>query len=142
MPPFAASAPLYYPPCPRLDAAMQKFISASLILVFMQLFQCIVAGTTTSGNERVARIFQSETMGEADVRVAIVPRDNADLLVHRVSSRGLARGDAVWYITRDRQEATARVFFVSQGMAQLKICFVDNHGEAGWQVPRPRHIQL
>ncbi|PHV29480.1 hypothetical protein CSQ93_05280 [Janthinobacterium sp. BJB426] len=90
----------------------------------------------------MARIFQSETMGEADVRVAIVPRDNADLLVHRVSSRGLARGDAVWYITRDRQEATARVFFVSQGMAQLKICFVDIYAEAGWQVPRPRHIRL
>lgn len=93
-------------------------------------------------DERVARIFQSETMGEADLRVAIVPRDNADLLVHRVSSPGLARGDAVWYMTRDRQEATARVFFVSQGMAQLKICFIDKRGEAGWQVPRPRHIQL
>ena len=81
-------------------------------------------------------------MGEADLRVAIVPRGNADLLVHRIGSRGLARGDTLWYITRDRQEATARVYFVSQGMAQLKICFVDSVGEAGWQVPRPRHIRL
>lgn len=81
-------------------------------------------------------------MGGADVRVAIVPRSNADLLVHRVSSWGLAQGDALWYLTRDRQDATSRVFFVSQGMAQLKICFVDSYGEAGWQVPRPRNIRL
>ena len=81
-------------------------------------------------------------MGEADVRVALVERGSADLLVHRVVSLGLAHGDALWYITRDRQSATTRVCFVSQGMAQLKICFVDTYGEAGWQVPRPRHIRL
>lgn len=81
-------------------------------------------------------------MGEADVRVAMVERGSADLLVHRVASLGLAHGDALWYITRDRQSATARVCFVPQGMAQLKICFVDTYGEAGWQVPRPRNLRL
>ncbi|MDN2672254.1 MULTISPECIES: DUF6150 family protein [unclassified Janthinobacterium] len=90
----------------------------------------------------MARIFQAQSMGEADVRVALVERGSADLLVHRVASWGLAHGDALWYITRDRQSATASVFFVSQGMAQLKICFVDSHGEAGWQAPRPRNLHL
>jgi hypothetical protein len=82
----------------------------------------------------MARIYQAATMGEAQVRVALVStRGMADLLVHRVSSWGLARGDALWYITRDKQDATAWVFFTSIGMAEVKICFVDNYGEAGWQ---------
>jgi hypothetical protein len=71
-----------------------------------------------------------------------VERGSADLLVHRVSSWGLASGDARWYITRDRQAATALIYFTSQGMAQLKVCFVDSIGEAGWQVPKPPHIRL
>lgn len=82
----------------------------------------------------MARIYQAATMGEAHVRVAIVARGTADLLVHRVSSFGLATGDGLWFITRDQQEATAWVFFTSIGMAEVKICFVDSYAEAGWQV--------
>jgi hypothetical protein len=81
-------------------------------------------------------------MGEASVRFALVERGSADLLVHRVSTRGLANGDALWFITRDRQEATTLACFTSQGMAQVKICFVDTMGEAGWQKPKPRNIKL
>ena len=40
-------------------------------------------------------VYQTATMDEARVRVALVDRDNADLLVHRVGSRGLAHGDAL-----------------------------------------------
>ena len=83
----------------------------------------------------MARIYQTNNMGEADVRVAIVQRDHADLLVHRAASRGLAHGDAQWFITRERQDATAGVYFTSQGFAQLSICFVDHASEAGWTRP-------
>lgn len=81
----------------------------------------------------MARIYQTTNMGEAKLRVALVSQGEADLLVHRVSSWGLAHGDALWYITRDKQEATAWLYFTSVGMAQIKICFVDSYGSAGWQ---------
>jgi hypothetical protein len=84
----------------------------------------------------MARIYQTSLMGEAHIRVALVhDRGEADLLVHRVSSWGLAHGDARWFITRDKQDATAWVFFTSRGFAQVNICFVDTLGEAGWQRP-------
>jgi len=84
----------------------------------------------------MARIYQTPVMGEAHLRVAIVhERGQADLLVHRESSWGLAHGDGRWFITRDKQDATAWVFFTSQGMAQINICFVNNRGAAGWQKP-------
>ncbi len=86
----------------------------------------------------MARIYQAATMGEAHIRIAIVPAHaEADLLVHRVSSWGLATGDALWFITRSKPDATAWVFFTSVGMAQVKICFVDTPGEAGWLKPHP-----
>lgn len=84
----------------------------------------------------MARIYQTPVMGEAHLRVAIVnDRGQADLLVHQEDSWGLAHGDERWYVTRDKQDATVWVFFTSQGMAQLNICFVDNRSEAGWQKP-------
>lgn len=86
----------------------------------------------------MARIYQAATMGEAQIRIAIVAtRAEADLLVHRVSSLGLATGDALWFITRSKQDATAWVFPTSVGMAHVKICFVDTYGEAGWVKPHP-----
>nr|WP_257620631.1 DUF6150 family protein [Janthinobacterium sp. NKUCC08_JDC] len=105
------------------------------MLVFRQLNRCIVAGTIETGVRKVARIYQTNNMGEADVRVAIVQRGSADLLVHRVASFGLAHGDALWFITRERQSATAGMYFTSPGFAQLAICFVDHASEAGWTRP-------
>ncbi|HTH74951.1 DUF6150 family protein [Trinickia sp.] len=81
----------------------------------------------------MARIYQTPSMGEAHVRVNLSDRGNADLLVHRVASWGLARGDALWFITRDKQSADVWLYFTSPGMAEVKICFVDSIGEAGWQ---------
>jgi hypothetical protein len=73
-------------------------------------------------------------MGDANFRVALVGNQGeADLLVCRVGNWGSAHGDALWFITRDRQEATARLYFTDVGMAQIKICFVDSQGAAGWQ---------
>jgi hypothetical protein len=84
----------------------------------------------------MARIFQTASMGEAKVTVAIVTdRLQADLLVHRVSSWGLANGDALWFITRNKQDATVWIYPCSIGMAKVKVCFVDTYGEAGWVGP-------
>lgn len=84
----------------------------------------------------MARVYQASSMGEAQIRVALVSeRGSADLLVYRVASWGLARGDALWFITKDKQDATAWLFFTSIGMADVKVCFVDSYGEAGWQNP-------
>jgi len=84
----------------------------------------------------MATIYQTTSMGEAHVLVALVPqRGEADLLVHRASSYGMAMGDARWFITRDKQSANTWVCFTSPGFAHVKICFVDNDGETGWQKP-------
>lgn len=84
----------------------------------------------------MARIYQAASMGEAQVRVAFVrDRGQADLLVHRVGSWGLARGDALWFITRDKQDATVWIYPCSMGMAEVNVCFVDSYSEAGWQRP-------
>lgn len=81
----------------------------------------------------MTRIFQALSMGDAHLRAALV-RDmgQADLLVHRVGSWGLARHGALWYITRRRQDAEVVVHFCSPGMAQLRICFVPSCAQAGW----------
>jgi hypothetical protein len=82
----------------------------------------------------MARVYQTSSMGEAQIRVALVnERGRADLLVHKVGSWGLARGDALWFITKDKQDATVWLFFTSPGMAEVRVCFVDSYGEAGWQ---------
>ncbi|MBB3228059.1 hypothetical protein FHW69_002694 [Luteibacter sp. Sphag1AF] len=84
----------------------------------------------------MARIWLANTMGEATVRVAQVStRGEADIWVNRVSSFGLASGDALWYIVKDRGEATARIFMTSIGLAQIKVYFVSTRGEAGWRDP-------
>ena len=80
----------------------------------------------------MALVYQVSTQGEAQVRVSLVEKGMADLLVHRVSAKGQARGDALWYVTNIRQDATVRLWFGSIGMSQVKICFVDSYGEAGW----------
>lgn len=86
----------------------------------------------------MARVYQTPSLGEALVRAAVVEHANeADLCVHRVSSWGLARGDALWYMTRDRQDATAYVYFDSPGASQLRVCFVDSETKAGWRRPHP-----
>ena len=84
----------------------------------------------------MARVYQTASMGEAHVRVAIVSaRGQADLLVHRVASWGLAHGDGLWLITCDKQDATVWIFPCSIGMADVCVCFVDNYSEAGWVKP-------
>ncbi|MGB1109246.1 MAG: DUF6150 family protein [Gammaproteobacteria bacterium] len=86
----------------------------------------------------MARIFQTNSMGMADIKAALVNHPGeADLCVYRVSSRGMAHGDAFWYICRDRHDAQSLIYFCSRGMAQVKICFVGNHSAAGWKTDHP-----
>ncbi|GLU31280.1 DUF6150 family protein [Trinickia caryophylli] len=81
----------------------------------------------------MARIYQAESMGMADVRIALVrDRARADLLACRVSSYGMATGDARWFITTDRAQATVTAYFCDEGSANLRVCFVSSLGEAGW----------
>ena len=81
----------------------------------------------------MTRVYQSPTMGDAHVRVALV-RDigQADLLVHRVGSWGLARGPARWYITRNKQDADLYIYMCTLGMEDVRVCFVSTYGQAGW----------
>lgn len=90
----------------------------------------------------VAIVYQTTKLEEAQLSVALVERSQADLLVRRVDSIGQAQGDALWYITHDRQSATVIVRFTSQNTAQVKVCLVDGDGEEGWQGRRPRNIHL
>lgn len=88
------------------------------------------------GEEKMAWVFQAASLGEANIRIAIVhDRGQADLLVHRVGSKGLAHGDALWYITRCQQDATVWIYPTSIGMADVCVCFVNTYGEAGWLHP-------
>jgi len=81
----------------------------------------------------MTRIYQSPTMGDAHALIAIVTDiGQADLLVRRVDSWGLAHGPARWYITRNKQDADVYAYFCSLGMAQLRVCFVKSYGQAGW----------
>lgn len=84
----------------------------------------------------MARVYQAASMGEAQIRVAFVPTPGqADLLVYRVTSWGMASGDALWYITRNKQDASVWIYPCSIGMADVRVCFVDNYAEAGWVKP-------
>ncbi len=78
------------------------------------------------------RIYISPTMGDAHLRVAVVTAlGQADLLARKVSSWGLANRPWLWYMA-DKQDANVYVYFCSQGMAQINVCFVDAYGQAGW----------
>ena len=93
----------------------------------------LVATITTAS---AAKIYQVSNPDEANIRVAIVrDRGMADLLVYRVSSRALALGDAVWFVTRDSADATVRLSFVSVDASEVKVYFVDTFREAGWVRP-------
>ncbi len=81
----------------------------------------------------MASVFVTDAMGMADWLIArVFDRGRADLLVNCVGSYGLARGEALWFLTDDREMSSMQVCFCSEGMAQLKVCFVPTRGEAGW----------
>jgi Family of unknown function (DUF6150) len=80
------------------------------------------------------RVYETSTYGEAHLRVARVRcPGEADLCVHRVGSWGFARGDTLWYLTPNKQDANLWIYYVSFGAAQLRVCFVDTYGLSGWK---------
>ena len=53
----------------------------------------------------MARVYQTYLQGDAHIRVALVDDPGmADLWVCQVSSWGMAAGDALWYVTTDRDQ--------------------------------------
>ncbi len=84
------------------------------------------------------RIYQTQFMGEAHLRVALVNHPGrADLCVHRVNAQGYANKPGLWWLTYDKQLADCWIYFCDEGMADIKICFVDNYTQAGWQTSTP-----
>lgn len=91
----------------------------------------------------MANVFQTSTLGEANLRVAIVDTPGmADLWVHKVATMGLACGDALWFMTETKGEAKVWVYYCSIGMSQLKVCFVPTKGMAGWQNEHPLNDKI
>ena len=89
------------------------------------------------------RIYQTEDYGMAQYRITVVDDPGlADLWVYVTTSFGLASGDSYWYITRDRNEADLIACFTSYGAAQLRVHFVADRGQAGWQRPHPLQGKL
>lgn len=78
------------------------------------------------------RIYRSPTLGDARILVAeVTAQGQADLLVHKVSTWGLATRPWLWFMA-DKQDANVYVHFCSLGMAQLVVCYVGTYGQAGW----------
>ena len=84
-------------------------------------------------------VYQTSVMGEADLRVALVERDQADLLVYKTPSAASATKSGRWYLTRRREEADCIIYVGPVGFAKVTICFVASPAEAGWQGQRPAH---
>ena len=81
--------------------------------------------------------YQTSVMQDADLRVALVERDEADLLVYRAHSAASATAAGRWFLTRRREDADCTVYVGPVGFAKIKICYVDSPAEAGWQGQRP-----
>ena len=82
----------------------------------------------------MAVVFQTFSYADAQVRVHVTTdRGRADLWVHVVEQRGLSSGDAAWYMTANRAEASSRIYLCSRAVADLTVCFVSSRAQAGWQ---------
>ncbi len=91
----------------------------------------------------MAIIYQTYSIAEAHCKAYITQnKGEADLWVYNVGNRGLAYDNSLWYVTNNRSEATARVFFCSRGISQLIVYFVTNKSEAGWQKVHPMEGRL
>jgi len=82
----------------------------------------------------LAVIFETYSIAEAQCKAYItLQQAEADLWVYNTSSRGLAYSDEIWYLTKNRAEASCRLFFSERGCADLIVYFVTNRSQAGWQ---------
>lgn len=82
----------------------------------------------------MAKIQQTFSISDANIIATITEfKGKADLCVLLVTSPGLAYGDDRWYITTRDGEASNTVYFGKSGRADLKVCFVKNPGDSGWQ---------
>ncbi len=83
-------------------------------------------------------IYQTFTPGEAGITAAIVMTPGmADIVVYLTGNRGMARDEAHWFITDNRNEFAKKIYFGSIGFADLNVCFTKHAGRAGWQNEHP-----
>ncbi|MBA58294.1 MAG: hypothetical protein CMQ40_03890 [Gammaproteobacteria bacterium] len=84
--------------------------------------------------EPMAIIFQTHSVPDAHMKVHVTKNPGvADLFVYPVSSMGMAKGDALWFITESRARATTRIFLSPLAEAALIVYYVKSQAESGWR---------
>ncbi len=79
-------------------------------------------------------IYQTFKPGEAGITAAIVTDPGmADIIVYLTGNRGMARDEAHWFITDNRNDYATKIYFGNIGFSDLKVCFTTHIGKAGWQ---------
>ena len=85
----------------------------------------------------MAVIFQTYSVAEAHLKVHVTQNSGlADLFVYSVSNIGMAKGDALWFMTESRASATSRIYLSVLAEAALVVFFVGTRAEAGWKKKR------
>ena len=79
-------------------------------------------------------IYQTFTPGEARLKAAVVKDPGmADIVVYITGNRGMAKDEACWFITDNRNEFAIKIYIGNIGFSDLKVCFTTHIGKAGWQ---------
>jgi len=82
----------------------------------------------------MAIIYQTFNFAEAKYFVHITKNPHAaDLWVYPVSYLGGHRGDLIWFLTTNRDEATCRINLCDYGQANLRVYFVQSFADACWK---------
>ncbi|MCC2604017.1 DUF6150 family protein [Planctobacterium marinum] len=82
----------------------------------------------------MAKVLQTFNISEANIIATITQeKGKADLCVFIVSSPGMAWSDERWYLTDNEADASSTIYFGQSGRSALKVCFVKNPADAGWQ---------
>jgi hypothetical protein len=82
----------------------------------------------------MAVIFQTFSFADAQYRVHITKIPNsADLWVYPISYLGGHRGDLVWYLTANQDEATCSIYLCDYGQADVRVYFVKRFADACWR---------
>ena len=70
----------------------------------------------------MAVIFQTYSVAEAHLKVHVTQNSGlADLFVYSVSNIGMAKGDALWFMTESRARATSRIYLSVLAEAALVV---------------------
>lgn len=88
-------------------------------------------------------VFRTTTIGNADLRIAIIDDYRmADLIVRLVDSPGLATDDSTWYMSKTNVSGCMKAYFCSPGMAHISVSFTTNKELSGWTRQHPMQEKL